>query len=155
MSKENDVSCTNQFWLINQINNSDGLPECESAVFPLMALLLFRFVVVLLLVVVVMVVVMVLWLLSHVVSCLCLFLFKVFLTLIFDFKKVNVDEAVCLCVYYHTWHGDCLGHENVSGVNYSFIQDHSGLNLEKNKCLIISETVRAMPIKFSEDSPTQ
>ena len=30
-----------------------------------------------------------------------------------------------------------------------FIQGHTDLNHEHNKCLIISETVQAMPIKFA------
>ena len=31
----------------------------------------------------------------------------------------------------------------------TFIQDHTDLNHENNKCLIISETIQAMPIKFA------
>ena len=36
----------------------------------------------------------------------------------------------------------------------TFIQGHTDLNHEKNKCLIISETIQAIPFKFyCEDSP--
>ena len=57
-----------------------------------------------------------------------------------------------------TWHG--LRHENASRVNYidpdmlliltlTGIQGHTYLNHDNNKCLIISETIQAMPIKFA------
>ena len=37
----------------------------------------------------------------------------------------------------------------------TFIQGHIALNHENKNCLIISETIQAMPIKFCcEDSPT-
>ena len=78
---------------------------------------------------------------------------------------VSVCQCVCACVppkgllgnwwSHHRqscWHGDCFRRENVSRVNYidlAFIQGHSYLNHETNKCSIISETVQAMPIKFA------
>ena len=41
-------------------------------------------------------------------------------------------------------------------VTLTFIQGHTDLNREDNKCLIISETIQAMPITFAcEDSPTK
>ena len=50
------------------------------------------------------------------------------------------------------WQGDCLSYENASRDNYidlNFIQCHTDLTHENNKCLIISETIEAMPIKFA------
>ena len=34
-------------------------------------------------------------------------------------------------------------------LNLIFIQGHTGFNHENNKCLIISETIQAMPLKFA------
>ena len=56
--------------------------------------------------------------------------------------------------HHQTWHGDYLRHE----MNHVFIiltltfiqlQGRTNLNHENNKCSIISETVRGMPINFA------
>ena len=54
-----------------------------------------------------------------------------------------------------TWHVDYLRHEHAPRVNYINLDLHSsytGLNDENNKCLIVSETIQAMPIVCCEDS---
>ena len=60
---------------------------------------------------------------------------------------------MCVSTASDSSHGDCLRHENASRViNYidlTFIQGHPDLNHEDNKCLIISESIQAMPIKFA------
>ena len=43
---------------------------------------------------------------------------------------------------------DVLMHHIISYIDLTFIQSHTYLNQENNKCLIISETIQAMPIKF-------
>ena len=51
-----------------------------------------------------------------------------------------------------TWHGIYLSHENASRVNYfdpDFHLSHTYVNHENIKCLIISETIQAILIKFA------
>ena len=76
--------------------------------------------------------------------------------------RACVWERVCVCVclsrkwfqlrncwshHHQTWHGNCLRHANASRVNYSNLDlGHTNRN-HHNQCLIISETVQAMPIK--------
>ena len=53
---------------------------------------------------------------------------------------------------YQTWQCDCLSYQNASRINFldlTLNQGHTHLNHENNNCLIISETVHAMPIKFA------
>ena len=61
--------------------------------------------------------------------------------------SLTSDSSETIKTHHHqTWHGNCLRHENASHVNYielDFIQGH------RSESLIISETVRAMPIKFA------
>ena len=83
-----------------------------------------------------------------------------FANLYLDDPSMSVCVRVCVCVrrkwflgncwshHCPTWHSDCLGHDNASGViilTLTFIQGHTDLNRENNECLIISETVQAMP----------
>ena len=42
-----------------------------------------------------------------------------------------------------------LKHHVLSILALTFIQGHTDMNHENNKCLIISETIQAMPIKFT------
>ena len=44
---------------------------------------------------------------------------------------------------------DMLMHHVLILLTLTFIQDHSDLNHEKNKCFIISEHIQAMTIKFA------
>ena len=89
--------------------------------------------------------------------CSCCFL-KSFMTL----KKLKIDEAkVCACVRAcvssqtvdrQTWSVTAayMGMHHVFFIlTMTFIQGHADLNHDNNKCLIISETVQAMPIKFA------
>ena len=40
-------------------------------------------------------------------------------------------------------------HQSVNHIDLTCIQGHTDLNHENNKCLILSETVQAMPVKFA------
>ena len=65
------------------------------------------------------------------------------------------------CNHRQTWHDDCLRQRTDKQLNntimyhvliiltLNFIQDRIDLNHETNKCLIISETIQAMPIIFA------
>ena len=44
---------------------------------------------------------------------------------------------------------DMIMHRDLIIVTLTLIQGHTNLNLENNECLIISETIPAMPIKFA------
>ena len=44
---------------------------------------------------------------------------------------------------------DMLMHHVLIILTLTFIQGHTDLNYENNKCLIISETIQAMPIMFA------
>ena len=51
---------------------------------------------------------------------------------------------------------DMLKHHVLSILALTFIQGHTDMNHENNKCLIISETIQAMPHQiYCEDSPTK
>ena len=84
-------------------------------------------------------------------------------------EHVCVHVRVCLCVCVSIPHKRFLGnsveviivklgmvtasdmrvHHVFIILTLTFIQGHTGLNHENNKCLIISETIEAMPITFA------
>ena len=81
------------------------------------------------------------------------------------------DSSETIGHHKHTWHGNCLRHENASRVNYSDLGLHltsqilimkiiivrllfpiknvTDFDHENNNCSIILETIQAVPIKFA------
>ena len=78
---------------------------------------------------------------------------------------VSVCVSVCVCVYLASNSSktieviiiklgtvtvsDMLMHHVLTILTMTFIQGHTNLIHENNKCEIISETVRAIPVKFA------
>ena len=86
-----------------------------------------------------------------------LMLLYFFLFALQNFREGNRPKSVCVsdphkrflgnCEHHHhqIWHGDCLGHDNASRVNYIDLDLHSRSHKYDTKYLIISESFQAMP----------
>ena len=85
--------------------------------------------------------------------------------------RVRACVRACVCVPRKRFHGNyceviiikqgtvtasaMLMHHVLKILIMTFIQGHTDINHDNNKCLIISETIEAMPIKFyCEDTQT-
>ena len=63
--------------------------------------------------------------------------------------SVASDSETLEIIQHQTWHGNCLMHHVLIILTLTFIQGHTDLNRENNKCSIISESVQVIPIMLA------